>query len=37
MRMALVLSGSIGTTNKPIIVQIKRMFLETHFLKIPKK
>jgi hypothetical protein len=37
MRMALVLSGKVGTTNKPIIVQIRRMFLEMHFLKIPKK
>jgi hypothetical protein len=37
MRMALVLYGKVGTTNKPLIVQIEIMFLEMHFLKIPKK
>jgi hypothetical protein len=35
--MALVLYSKVGTTTETIIVQIKKMFLGTVFLKIPKK
>jgi hypothetical protein len=37
MRMALVLYGKVGTKNEPIIVQIKKMFLETHFFENSQK
>jgi hypothetical protein len=37
MRLGLVLYSKVGTTNKPLIVEIRKMFLEMHFLKIPKK